>query len=58
MAKIVERTYAIEVGHTGPDWEPTDKTKWYAECLGHYRFGPTCIEAVKALIEALDELNQ
>jgi len=47
----------IHVEATGPDWEPTEETRWYAQevlpdgLCGDYAFGPTPQAAVKALTD-------
>jgi hypothetical protein len=40
----------LETGETGPDWEPTDATRYYAQRGdGPFAFGPTVTDAVIAL---------
>lgn len=46
--------FTIEVGETGPDWEPTADNKFYAQIEGDFEFGPTPAAAVKALVDRLE----
>lgn len=39
----------IESGETGPDWEPDERTKFYAQRGKNYAFGPTLTEAIRNL---------
>lgn len=49
----------IETGETGPDWEPTDATRYYAQykvgakgalhAHGRFAFGPSPEAAIAAL---------
>lgn len=41
---------AIETGRTGPDWEPTSKTAFYAQLGKDFAFGPTPEAATEALM--------
>lgn len=42
----------ITTGETGPDWEPTDETRFYAQRGGgEFSFGPTAEAAHDALLE-------
>jgi hypothetical protein len=57
QASEVAKTYndlRIEVGETGPDWEPTAATKFYAQRLGSSKaeFGPSPEEAKERLLKA------
>lgn len=40
----------FETGLTGPDWEPTAETKYYAVWGTEFDFGPTPWDAVAALM--------
>lgn len=48
---------AITIDLTGPDWEPTPLTRWYAQRGETFAFGPAPGEALQALltITALNE---
>lgn len=39
----------ITFGLTGPDWEPDDDTRYFAQRGGEFSFGPTAVEAVQQL---------
>ncbi|AMR79468.1 hypothetical protein [Cupriavidus nantongensis] len=43
-----------EIGETGPDWEPTAKTKYYAQRGNLYAFGPTIYRALENLQWLID----
>lgn len=50
--------FNIEVGETGPDWEPTAETKFYAQVDGDFEFGPTPAAAVRKLIDSLEQQDE
>src|SRR5690606_28638257 len=39
----------ITFGLTGPDWEPDDDTRYFAQRGGEFAFGSTAVEAVQLL---------
>lgn len=49
MAETVTAKFVVDVGLTGPDWEPTPDMKYYAQLGKEYEFGPTKREAIAAL---------
>lgn len=51
----------IIIDKTGPDWEPTEERKWYAQCDQlpftcpiDYAFGPTPEKALDNLIKFVE----
>jgi hypothetical protein len=42
----------IEYGETGPDWEPTDATRYYAQRGKVFEFGPTPEAAIAKLLQS------
>jgi len=59
MEKMEESGKVIEYGLTGPDWEPDEKTKFYASTqidgVYHNRFASTARQAVLNLMEILGD---
>lgn len=49
MTETVVAKFVVTVGLTGPDWEPTPSTKYYAQLGKEYAFGATKREAISAL---------
>lgn len=47
----------IESGLTGPDWEPTAATKFYAQCGKRFEFGATEAEAIAKLAPQTVEVS-
>ena len=52
---------ADEVALTGPDWDPTPETLWYAsqvvQGVNRHAFGPTPDDAMQNLVDALEALG-
>lgn len=44
-----EDVLPVVIGETGPDWEPTEATKYYAQLGERYAFGATPAEALNNL---------
>lgn len=51
----------IIIDKTGPDWKPTEETKWYAQCgqlpftcPTDYAFGPTPEKALDNLVKVVE----
>lgn len=51
MAETVISKFTVTVDLTGPDWEPTAATKYFAQLGKNYAFGPTKRAALAALKE-------
>lgn len=49
MSQTVIVKFIVTVELTGPDWEPTSATKYYAQLGKEFAFGPTKKDAVAAL---------
>jgi len=53
VAALRASDLGAEIGETGPDWEPTARTKYYAQVGNLFAFGPTQGKALDNLETAL-----